>query len=337
MRLQAELATWSGSPPGRYEGEIAVVRSSAAARRAEALTDPAGAGSARRSPAAARRQLGTGLRKLRDNAGKKLEDAAVVLECSPSKISRLETGKGVPRPRDVRDLIKFYTGEPPHEADPLLLLAADGKGQEWWSDFRDVVDSDMTRDHISRYVALETDASEIRSFEPDLVPGLLQTPEYAEAIAGLYFPEHTAEERRRFVDFRMARQNVLRREVGALRLKLIIGEAALRRPVGGADVMRRQLLRLAANLQNGLSSVDFQVAPTSVVLPGALGGMFAVIRFDDPGDQDVVYLEGRSGATYLEVDQDVKRYDGLFDALADGSLSRQDSLRMVEEAVDSLA
>lgn len=311
-----------------------MVRSSAAARQASAA--PAGGVAARRSPTAARRLLGTGLRKMRDDAGRTLEDAAVVLDCSASKISRLETGKGVPRPRDVRDLIGYYTGSLPDDDDPLLELASDGRGQEWWSDFRDVIDSDMTMDHIARFVALEHDASEIRSFQPDLVPGLMQTPEYADAVARLTFPEHTDRDRKRFVDFRMARQTVLHRSAGPLRLRLVLGEAALRRPVGGPDVMRKQLHRLAANLQNGLSSVEFQVVPTSGVLPGVFGGAFAVISFDDASDQDVVYLEGRSGATYLETDADVVRYNELFDALAAGSLSRNDSLTLVEEAVRSL-
>ena len=134
------------------------------------------------SPVVTRRRLGSELRRLRMTSNKTIEQAADELECSPAKISRLETGRGVPKQRDVRDLLRLY-GVLPDEVmhEELLELASEGQGQGWWNDYRDL-DDDKLPEHIGRYIALEQGASAMEIYEGDLVHGLLQTEAYADAV-----------------------------------------------------------------------------------------------------------------------------------------------------------
>jgi len=289
-----------------------------------------------RSLLASRRRLGTELRSLREAAGKKIEDAADVLECSSAKISRLENGKGVPRTRDVRDLVALYGNDAHEKLTELLELAVDGQGQDWWSDFRDVTQGEMFAGHLFQYVALEQDASTIKSFEADLIPGLLQTEEYIDAVCSLVFPEQSQRERARFVDFRKKRQAVVWGAAKPPEFGIILSEAALIRPIGGAGVMRRQLEELRTGLQGKLSKVDFRVTPLSAPAPGALGGPFSIIKFADDSDQGVVYLEGRVGATYLESDADVRRFEQIFSSLERDSLDRDESIKRLTAEIESL-
>lgn len=285
---------------------------------------------------ASRRRLGSELRSLREKAGKRIEDAALALECSSAKISRLENGKGVPRTRDVRDLAALYGSGAHAKLGELLELALEGQGQDWWSDFRDVTQGEMFADHLLRYVALERDASTIKSFAADIVPGLLQADEYIDAVCALVFPEHSQKDRARFVEFRQKRQEIVWGAAQRPEVSFIVSEASLIRPIGGPAVMRRQLEALHAGLEKKFRDVDFRVTPLSVPAPGALGGPFAIIKFADGTDQDVVYLEGREGAAYLESDGDVKRYEEKFSSLERDSLSRAQSLERLIQEIESL-
>ncbi len=249
-----------------------------------------------RSPAVARRRLGAELRGLREAAGKRIEDAALTLECSTAKISRLETGKGVPRARDIRDLIVLYGTKAKEQQDYLLELAADGRGQDWWNDYSDVQQGGMFADHLLRYVALERDASSIRSFAPDLIPGLLQNEDYINALASMIFPEQPEKERARFVEFRQRRQKLIYGRQNTVDLSFVVSELALIRTIGNRAVLRSQLEMLRRDLEKSLDWVEFRITPLSAPAAGALGGPFSIMTFADPTDQDVVYLEGRAGA-----------------------------------------
>lgn len=197
-----------------------------------------------RSPVVPRRRLGVALRQLREQARKSLDDAARILECSASKVSRLETGKGVPRSRDIRELIILYGTAAEARRDELLELATEGQRQAWWTEFNDVIQGDLMADHLRRYVELEADASTIKAFEPELVHGLLQTEGYAHAICRAFFPLSSADERARFVEFRMRRQDTLRAADHPLQLRVLTGEGALQLPIGGEAVMIEQLRHL---------------------------------------------------------------------------------------------
>lgn len=289
-----------------------------------------------RSPAASRRRLGAELKRLREAAGKKIEDAAQALDCSTAKISRLENGKGVPFPRDVRDLIEIYGPEADAKGDELLDLVAEGRAQDWFNGFRDVFQGDMFADHLQRYLALELDASVIKTFEADLIPGLLQTEEYIDAICSIVFPERSQKERARFVEFRRERQEAVLRQHQPPELNVILSEGAIVRRIGGPGVMHRQLEVLLDELNGRLARVDLRVTPLMVEAPGALGGPFAILKYADPTDQDVVYLEGREGGTYLETDGDVTRYEQIFSGLERDSLPADESLKRITQEIDRL-
>ena len=282
------------------------------------------------SPVVTRRRLGTELRRLRTTSGKTIEQAADELECSPAKISRLETGRGVPKQRDVRDLLRLYDVQPDDVVyEELLELASEGQSQGWWHDFRDLGD-DRLPEHIGRYIALEQGARLIQGYEGDLVHGLLQTEAYADAVIRELSPTTSTEGRGRMVQLRMERQKVLNRTPDPLQLRVIISEAALMRPVGGAEVMRDQLHALRDKI---LSHDNVRVrimALRSGVHPG-LGSPFSIIHFDDTGDQDIVYLEGQAGATFLEKPTDAARYSKIMDELWDRVQSRDESMALLEE------
>jgi transcriptional regulator with XRE-family HTH domain len=291
-----------------------------------------------RSPAAARRRLGMELRGLREAAGKRIDDAAAMLECSTAKISRLETGKGVPYLRDIRDLIDFY-GEPAQSRSiQLMALAEEGRAQDWYSTFRDVMQGEMSADHLNRFYELERDADVVKTYQSDLIPGLLQTEAYIESICSIVFPEKSRRERARFVEFRLERQKLLTSKEPP-ELNLIVHEGAIVRRIGGPTVMRDQLEHLITQLDGPLKDiVDFRIVPLAAEARGALGGPFVILKYTRSGqwDQDLVYLEGREGATWLESDSDVTRYDQLFSGLERDSLSREDTLARLAQRAEQL-
>lgn len=290
-----------------------------------------------RSPAASRRRLGVELRDLREAAGKKIEEAAKALDCSTAKISRLENGKGVPYQRDIRDLINIYGRLAQARSDDLMALVEEGRAQDWYSNFRDVLQGEMSADHVNRFFELERDADVIKQFDADLIPGLLQTERYIEAICSIVYPENAEKERRRFVQFRLERQETVLRRGRRPDLNLIMHELAIFRRIGDAAVMRQQLDDLHTKLTGELSDIDFRITPLTAEARGALGGPFCILKYASPDDQDLVYLEGREGATWLEADADVTRFEGLFSGLERDSLSRDDSVKRLAQAVEQLS
>jgi transcriptional regulator with XRE-family HTH domain len=288
-----------------------------------------------RSPAAARRRLGTELKNMREAAGRKIEDSAHELGCSTAKISRLENGKGLPHWRDVRDLVAFY-GTVGERDDYLASLVEDGRAKEWFDTFRDFLRGDMAGDHQQRYFQLEQDASVIKHFEADLIPGLLQSKDYIDAICRVIFPEHSDRDREQFVEFRLKRQAVVLGKGSAPELSVILSEAAIIRRIGGVAVMRGQLEALHADLNGPLRDVNFRVTPLRTEARGVLGGPFTILKYADKEDEDVAYLEGREGATYL-YDDGVARYEEHFGGLERDSLSRKDSLARLAEEIELLA
>ena len=276
---------------------------------------------------------------LRDKARLRIEDAAKQLECSTAKVSRLENGKGVPYARDVRDLAELY-GAGSERLGDLLSLVEDGRAQDWYSTFRDVLQGEMSADHVNRFIELERDADGIKTFQAELIPGLLQTKRYIEAVCATIFPEKTQRERDRFVHFRLERQRLLRRAEPP-QVDMIVHELAIVKRFGGEmwrDVMRDQLEHLIVQLSGPLKEiVDFRLVPLTSQARGALGGPFVILKFAANEYQDLVYLEGREGAHWLETDGDVVRYEQMFSGLELDSLSREESLERLSSAVVGLA
>lgn len=284
-------------------------------------------------PVAPRRRLGAELRRLREGAGLKIEQVAAELECSVSKVSRLETGKGIPKARDVRDLLDRYRVTDAAQRDRLFRWGRDGQRQGWWSEYSDVLVADLddrlVPDGWDRYVALEADAAAIASFEPLVVHGLLQTEEYARAVLGALSSATTAREQSRFdrwIEVRMRRQQRLYADQ-PLRLDLVLDEAALRRPIGGDGAMRRQLQRLLDDSER--PGITIQVLPFSVGMHRAIAGSFVLLRFEDADDHDMVYIESHVGNLYLERTEDVATYEGLVESLHGAALDVQRSRDLI--------
>jgi len=283
-----------------------------------------------RGPVVPRRRLGAELRTLREQAGLTIEEVAEELECSVSKVSRLETGHGIPKSRDVRDLLDRYEVTDEARRDRLMRWVRDGQRQGWWHDFSDVLAPDpedpLLPDNFSRYVALEQDASEVRSFESTIVHGLLQTEDYARAVLSAVSTADPAATDR-LVELRMRRQERLYVDEDPLKIHLILDEAVLRRPVGGEHVMRAQLKRLVADAQR--PNVTLQVLPLRVGAHPGTVGPFGVLAFPGSNDDGVVYVEGHLSDIYHEKERDVEAFERIFCDLVAMSMTVERSVAFI--------
>jgi transcriptional regulator with XRE-family HTH domain len=279
------------------------------------------------SPTVRRRRLALELRRLREAAHLTCEEVAEHLECSASKISRVETGRVSVSPRDVRDMLKLY-GVPEQQRDSLVQLSRDSRQKGWWHAYSDTINP-----QFATYVGLESAASEIRVYEVNLIPGLLQTEEYARTMIRSGAMNGSFEDVERKVALRMARQPALTRDDPPM-LWTVVDEAALRRRVGGTELMRAQLehvLELSA-----LKNVAMQVIPFGAGAHPAMGRPFVILVFPERIDPDVVYLEDLTSAFYLEDVDEVDRYNVFFNHLRATALSFDDSAALVTSVLKDL-
>jgi transcriptional regulator with XRE-family HTH domain len=280
------------------------------------------------SPTVKRRRLAAELRALRERAGLTLEDVAGQLEWSSGKISRIENARVGVLPRDAKFLLGVYgVAEDSEPWNHLLALARESRQKGWWRDFGDAVP-----EGFETFVGLEAEAAALRAFEPECVPGLLQTEDYARAVIRASMLTATEDEIARHVAVRMARQARLS-GADAPPLWVVLGEAVIRRPVGGMVVMRTQLDRLVEAAD--LASVTLQVLPFSAGAHPGLDGAFTILGF--PGDPDVVYVHYYTGTVYLEKPDDTGAYSLMFDHLRAQALAPGASRDIVVRARDDLA
>ncbi|WP_033278228.1 helix-turn-helix domain-containing protein [Streptomyces sp. NRRL F-525] len=274
-------------------------------------------------PAVRRRKLGAELRALRAEAGLTSGEAARLVGWHQSKVSRIETGASGVKPPDVRLLLDAYQVGDPQLRDMLLVLAGsdDGGGRHhWWHAYRGVLPP-AYRDFIS----LESQASTLRTLETSVVPGLLQTPEYARAVtrAAVGGLDNDGPERLdALVQVRLARQDVLRADP-PLELSVVLDEAVLRREVGGPGVMARQLDRLVEAAK--LPQVRLQVLPFAAGAHIGITGPFVIFSFPSTSDLDVVVLDHLTSSLYLERKEDLEAYTEAFNTLQFHALSPEDS------------
>ena len=262
-------------------------------------------------PAGPRRRLGAELRRLRTGAGLHLDEVAQALGCSTSKVSRLETGKGVPKASDVRGLIRLYGSPAEDEQEMLLQLVRDSRAEGWWTTYIDGVPSErFFLDVPGRYLALETDAIALRSFDFGTLHGLLQSPEYTRAVLSSQLPHHSAQEIDQLVELRVRRQERLH-AVDPLHITAVIDESLLFRVVGGPDVMAAQLRHLLHLMD--LPHVVVRVLPFGAGVHRSHQGHFMLLEFPDDLGSDLVYIEGHAGETFLEGESDVDLYRDVFD------------------------
>jgi len=287
-------------------------------------------------PAGPRRRLGAELRRLRVRAGLHLEQVARQVPCSTSKVSRLETGKGVPKPADVRRLMEIYRVESDTEREMLMRLVRDSREHGWWEPYTEgVAPERFVLDPSGRYPALETEAVAVRSFDVSVLHGLLQTADYARAVMRALLPQHSREEVEQLVELRLKRQQALRRAERPLRYSAVLDEAVLCRLAGGPTVMAAQL---RAILDAGeLPNVSIRVLPFAAGVHRAHFGRFVILDFDDEVAYDVVYAEGPAGDDYLESPSDVDLYKDVFGDVAGRSLDRDASLALVARYLSRIA
>jgi transcriptional regulator with XRE-family HTH domain len=258
-------------------------------------------------PTVRRMMVGAQLRRLRNANGISREQAAEAIRASAWKIHRLENGQVSFKEHDVVDLLRLYGVADPGEVAAFVILAREANQHGWWHQYNDLLPQ-----WFKTYVDLESTAVMIRSYEAQFVPGLLQTEEYMRAVIRGAHLDESSEEVERRIALRMARQVLLTQE-HAPRLWAVVDEGALRRPVGGPDVLRAQLERLieAAELPN----VRLQVLPFAAGAHPAMVGAFSILRFPEPELPDVVYLEHLTNALYLEKREDVEEYLHVIDTI----------------------
>ncbi|MBM0202119.1 helix-turn-helix domain-containing protein [Micromonospora sp. NPDC051227] len=251
-------------------------------------------------PTVLRMLLGAQLRRLRESSGVTREGAGWEIRSSESKISRMELGRVGFKERDVADLLTLYGVTEDHERDALLKLARDANSPGWWHRYGDVLPS-----WFQSYLGLEAAAALIRSYEVQFVPGLLQTQEYARAVVLLGHGAAGPGEIDRRVALRMQRQQLLQRQ-NPPQLWAVVDEAALRRPIGGAEVMRGQLTALIEATKS--PHIRLQVIPFAAGGHAAAGGAFTILRFGDQELPDIVYIEQLTSAIYLDKRDDLDYY-----------------------------
>ncbi len=263
------------------------------------------------SPTLRRRELGVLLRKLRTDRGWTVDYVARHLVCSPSKISRMETGQRGASGRDMRDLCDLY-GVGNEQRRHMTELASEGKQRAWWQPLGLP---------YSTYVGLEAEASCVRDYGLSYIPGLLQTADYARAIVKAAVPSWIPQIVEQRVNGRLIRQQILTRPEHPPRFQAVVDESVLHRVVGNSEVMHAQLARLLE--VSRLPNVDLRVIPFEAGALPAGNNKFIILTFAQPAVPDVVFIEGLTGDLYLEDAQDVQIYNATFQALSELAASAE--------------
>jgi len=271
-------------------------------------------------PTLRRRRLGTELKRCREAAGLTQENVSRHFEWHAAKVTRIETARVAVTARDVKDLLVLYGVEDEDYREALMALARQSREKTWLTDYRDLM-------RPGNFVGLEQEASSMRAWEPILLPGLLQTEAYMRALMRSGRSSDPANVIDRRVALRLKRQGRLSGP-GALNLAAVIDESAVRRVIGGSDVMNDQLHALIEAAQ--LPNVTLQVLPFGAGEHPFLGGSAALLEFRETTHPDVVYLEGLAGDLYEEQPLEVGRYRDEFDRLSAMALDHRLSLKMIE-------
>ncbi|MFD4525323.1 helix-turn-helix domain-containing protein [Streptomyces sp. NPDC058470] len=275
------------------------------------------------------RQLGDELRRHREAAGMSTTQAAEALDCTKGKISRMENGRVLVRTPDVVALLHAYGVDDPQTREQLTRLTrtANRRRREgWWHEYGSVL-ADTYRD----YIEMESICDSVRAFQVQLIPGLLQTPEYGRAVTVASRAWQTSEEIDQFVQVRIARQQRLTGE-DPLEFWAVLAEGAIRQAVGGPDVMRAQLGHVSEMAE--LPNITVQVLPFSRGAHSGMFGPYLLMRFPQVTAQDLVLTETPTGNIWMERELEVAHYRALFDDARTAALSPADSLTLIRRAAE---
>jgi transcriptional regulator with XRE-family HTH domain len=275
-----------------------------------------------RSPTIRRRRLGVELRRHREAMGVTIDVVADRLGCSTSKVSRIETGHTSVTPSDVQNILDIY-GVAESIKTELVQIAREARQKGWWHPYSTVL--------TGAYVGLEAAARSIRSYEQQVVPGLLQSEEYAIAMIRAARLDDPDEEIARRVRVRMERQALLIQD-DPIDLRVVLDEAVLSRPVGGDAVMRDQLTRLAQAAR--LPNVTLQILPFAAGAHAGMDGTFVVLEFEEEGDADVVFIDNATGGLFLEKAEELGKYITIFETVQAAALPPEESIEMIEMLVE---
>lgn len=275
-----------------------------------------------------RRRLGSELRRLRDS--RTLDEVAEATLISTSKLSRLENGQAVPQPRDIRDLVNYYGLDGP-AGERLRRWANSGRGQAWWREFSDALTAGL-----DTYLDYESGASTIRVYASAIVPGLLQTSDYAMRILRGIPPMKSEEQLRRLVEIRERRKQIFVEpaEASSTRLIMLLDEAVLRRPVGTASEMVAQLEHLGSVSRR--RNVELRVVPFAEGVHAGIMGSFTIFQYDEDIDRDVVSIESHTGERFMEQPSDVLAYLRMFDGIGRKSLDFDESRALITDIQSQL-
>lgn len=281
----------------------------------------------RKPPTVRLRRLTGELKRLRNAVGLTQEAVSERTGLDESSIYRIERALNKPQKRTVTTLLDLYGVTDEAQRAELLELLKDAAKQNWVSTYKDYLP-----EQYQTYIGFEEEALSLSNYESLFVPGLLQTEDYARAVIHGVVPAIAGEDVDRRVEVRMRRQEVLNR-ANPLRLWAVIDEAAIRRQVGGADVMRAQALHLAHAAE--APHITLQVVPYEAGAHPGMPGSFVVMEFPDPSDPALIYTDSMAGDVFLETESDVTRYRGTFQQLTAQALSPADTMKMIQAAAKS--
>lgn len=282
------------------------------------------------NPVVQRRRLRTELRNARQAAGLTQESVAEAMDWSPSKIIRIEAGSVGVTTNDLKALLSLYGVTDPARVGELIEIARVSRERSWWSDYRDVIASKS----FFQFIEYEAAASAIHGFQPVMIPGLLQTEEYARAVVSLFAAADAPPGVETLVRIRMRRQELVTRP-DAPSMHFVLDEAAIRRQVGDEQLMRRQFLHLIDLAAR--PNLTIEVMPFSAGIHPATQGPFVILEFPEAADDDVLFLETSRGDVIVRDDLDeLSRYGEMFEQLKKLSLGPEGSLTYLRTIAEEL-
>ncbi len=281
---------------------------------------------AENNPTARRRRLGMELRRLRESSGMTGEEAADRMSWSGSKLSRIERGQVASNSDDIRDLLELYGVDEPGFRHTLVMLARESRRRGWWHAYGDVLP-----ERFEVYLGLEPEASTLRFYQSETIPGLVQTESYARALVRAHPVPVDADELERRVELRLRRQELLLRDYPP-QTWVVLDEAVLHRPIGGAGVLADQLDHLLKITAEG--HVNVQVLPYDAGTHPGLNGSFDILEFpeSDIYTQYLVHLENLTNSLYIEKAKEVQNYIHAFEQLRAAALLPDESREVITNA-----